>query len=265
MHTMGDVRGHTASILHAFTPKIAAFLLRASLGVGEEEVEAESQGRKGAVATIDSFFPHAHAPAPTAPGDVDPPASPTTREVPKSLGHRRTFALDCRSAAEQRAKLQELCDMVAASLKEKHLHGLTATLTLKTSAFEETARAATAECHVQSAASIHRLLRPLLDAQVAVLRPPIPWSVCAPVYPPPRTAARLVRAEAGLRVMPLTCCYPCPALSLPAPLPDAGERADDRRDDDEAQAHRAAVQPAAGGRGGGSQQQQRRRQQQQQQ
>ena len=193
MHTMGDVRGHIASILHAFTPKIAAFLLRASLGVGEEEVEAESQGRKGAVATIDSFFlhAHAHAPAPTAPGDGDTTcnaavataASPTTREIPKSLGHRRTFALDCRSATEQRAKLQELCEMVAASLKEKHLHGLTATLTLKTSAFEETARAATAECHVQSAVSIHRLLRPLLDAQVAVLCPCIPLSTSASRLP----------------------------------------------------------------------------------
>ena len=203
MHTMGDVRGHIASILHAFTPKIAAFLLRASLGVGEEEVEAESQGRKGAVATIDSFFPHAHAPAPTAPGDGDAcnvavaaAASPTTREIPKSLGHRRTFALDCRSATEQRAKLQELCEMVAASLKEKHLHGLTATLTLKTSAFEETARAATAECHVQSAVSIHRLLRPLLDAQVAMRCPCIPSSTSASRLPSASCSrsSRLVRA-----------------------------------------------------------------------
>ena len=227
MHTMGDVRGHTASILHAFTPKIAAFLLRASLGVGEEEVEAESQGRKGAVATIDSFFPHAHAPAPTAPGDGDPTcnvavaaaASPTTREVPKSLGHRRTFALDCRSAAEQRAKLQELCEMVAASLKEKHLHGLTATLTLKTSAFEETARVATAECHVQSAASIHRLLRPLLDAQVAALCPPILLSTSASRLPSAscscssRTCGGGPACDAAHLLLPVSCLVPAGATA----------------------------------------------------
>ena len=56
--------------------------------------------------------------------------------------------------------------MVAGSMREQHLQGQTATLSLKSAAFEETARAATADCHVHGAAAIHRLLRPLLDAQV---------------------------------------------------------------------------------------------------
>lgn len=133
MKTMGDVRDNLHEILFVYTPAITQFLIRASLGIADDE-------------GVD---------------DVGPP------EPRKSMGVERTFGTISEPDA-LREKLKHICELVAADLKSHDLFGLAITLKLKTTEFILYTRTAGLRKYSQSFNELYPTALRLLEAMMPI-------------------------------------------------------------------------------------------------
>ena len=112
IHTMGDVRRNLSKILYGFTPALSRFLMRSSLGISEDELNAGGSADDRKRSRMDDI----------AGGQ-------------KSIGAERTFAALKDPAALLR-KLADICGKVSEDLQRKEVWAGTITLKLKTVEFE---------------------------------------------------------------------------------------------------------------------------------
>ena len=133
VRTMGDLLHNLHRVYFVSTNANKQFLLRASLGIEECE------------------------------GDRAPEQPPEGVVTRKSLGVSRTFA-PIEDPEEMRAKLREICDMVAADMEAEHLWGQLVTLKLKTSAFECLSKCSATAKFIHSAEEIYPIAVGLLDS-----------------------------------------------------------------------------------------------------
>jgi nucleotidyltransferase/DNA polymerase involved in DNA repair len=133
MTTMGEVRNRLHEIVHAYTPAIAEFLIRASIGVAEGEGES---CRK-------------------------------SHEPQKSMGAERTFS-PIATESELKSKLYELCQLVSEDLVTHNICGGNVTLKLKTTKFELFTRSSSLNSRIQSCDEIFSAAIGLLQKMMPI-------------------------------------------------------------------------------------------------
>ena len=145
LSTMGDVLSNLHRLHFVCTPSTREFLMRASVGIGEEDGEEDIDGARNV---------------------------PAGAVIRKSLSVSRTFT-PMSESVDIKAKLREICGMVEEDMRKEDLYGQVVTLRLKTSAFEPLTRCVTSPNYLQSASDIYRLvcslLEPLLPIKVRLL------------------------------------------------------------------------------------------------
>lgn len=137
--TMGDLYNNLYKVIHVMSPGTASTLIRASIGVSEEELNGTQDNSKTSSDELDR----------------------------KSIGVERTFNT-LTSSEDLYQKLHELCITLSQELESKKIKGKCVNLKLKTTAFEVFHRSSVVHRYIQTSHDIELIAKSLLEKMLPI-------------------------------------------------------------------------------------------------